>query len=77
VFITPERSFEPTVIFFGLTNSPAMFQTMIKKILQNLINTREVASFIDNIIVETEEEEGHDKVIEEVVRRLAENNLYV
>jgi len=77
VFITPERSFEPTVIFFGLTNSPVMFQTMIKKILQNLINTREVASFIDNIIVETEEEEGHDKVIEEVVRRLAENNLYV
>jgi len=24
-FTTPERSFEPTVMFFGLTNSPATF----------------------------------------------------
>ena len=24
-FMTPERSFEPTVIFFGLMNSPAIF----------------------------------------------------
>ena len=54
-----------------------MFQMMINKILRNLINTREVASFIDNVIMETEEKEGHDKVVEEVVKRLAENNLYV
>ena len=45
--------------------------------IQNLINTREVESFIDNIIVETEEEKEYDKVVEEVVKRLAENNLYV
>ena len=77
VFITPEGSFEPTVMFFGLTNSPATFQTMMNKILRDLINTGEVASFIDNIIVGTEEEKEHDKVLEEVVRRLAENNLYV
>jgi len=54
-----------------------MFQMMINKILRNLINTREVASFIDNVIMGTEEKEGHDKVVEEVVKRLAENNLYV
>ena len=42
-----------------------------------LINTKEVASFIDNVIVEMEEEKGHDKVVEEVVKRSAENNLYV
>jgi len=46
------------------------FQTTINEILQNLINTREVASFINNIIVEIEEEEEHDKVVEEVVKRL-------
>ena len=54
-----------------------MFQTMINKILQNLINTGKVASFIDNVIVGTEMEEGHDELVEEVVRRLVENDLYV
>ena len=33
VFTTPEESFEPTVMFFGLMNSPAMFQTMMNEIL--------------------------------------------
>jgi len=42
-----------------------------------LINTREVASFIDNAIVRMEEEKEHDEEIEEVVKRLIENNLYV
>jgi len=42
-----------------------------------LINTGEVASFIDNIIVRIEEEEGYDEVVKEVVKRLVENNLYV
>jgi len=42
-----------------------------------LINTREAASFIDHIIVGTEEEEGHDEVVEKVVKRLVENDLYM
>ena len=46
-------------MFFGLTNSPATFQIMMNRILRDLINTGEVASFIDNIIVEMEEEEGY------------------
>jgi len=76
-FITLEGSFEPTVIFFGLTNSPATFQMLINEIFQDFINTGKVVSFIDNIIIEMEEEKGYDDVIEEVVKRLAENNLYV
>ena len=52
MFITPEGLFESTVIFFRLTNSLAIFQTMMNEILQNLINTREVASFIDNVMWE-------------------------
>jgi len=50
---------------------------MINEVLWNLINTREVSSFIDNIIVEIEEKERYDKVIEEIIKRLAENNLYI
>ena len=33
MFTIPERLFKPTVMLFGLTNSLAMFQTMINKIL--------------------------------------------
>jgi len=51
----------------------------MNEILWNLINTREVASFINNVIVgiEEKEKEEHDKVVEEVVKMLAENDLYM
>ena len=65
------------VMFFRLTNSPVTFQMIINEILWNLINTRKIASFIDNIIVEMKEEERYNKVIEEVVRSLVKNDLYV
>ena len=72
-FITLEGLFEPTVMFFGLTNFPVIFQIIINKILWDLINTREVASFIDNIITETEEKKGYNEIVEKVVKGLAEN----
>ena len=49
----------------------------MNEILQNLINTRKVASFIDDVIISMEMEEGYDEIVEEVVKRLAENDLYV
>ena len=69
--------FEPMVMFFGLTNSLAIFQMIMNEILWDLISTGEVASFIDNVIIGTKEEERHDEMVEEVVKRLAKNNLYV
>ena len=50
---------------------------MINKILRDLINTRKVVSFINDIIVGTEVKEGYDKLVKEVVNRLAKNDLYV
>ena len=73
----PEGLFKPTVMFFGLTNSLAMFHTIINEILWNLINTGKVASFIDDVIIGIDGEEKYNKLVEEVVRRLAENDLYV
>ena len=49
----------------------------MNKILWNLINASEVVSFINNIIVGTEEKKGHNEVVEEVVKRLVENDLYI
>ena len=76
-FTIPEGSFEPTVMFFGLTNSPATFQVIMNELLWDLINTGKVAVFIDNVIIGTEGEEGHDELVAEVIKRLEENNLYV
>ena len=76
-FMTPEESFEPTVMFFGLMNSPAMFQAMMNELLRDLTNTGKVAVFIDDVIVGTETEEGHDELVAEVIKRLEENVLYV
>ena len=53
-FTTPEGLFEPTVIFFRLMSSWMTFHTMMNEILWDFINTREVASFIDNVILGTE-----------------------
>jgi len=42
-----------------------------------LINTGEVVSFIDNMIVRIEEEEEYNEVVEKVIERLTENDLYI
>jgi len=65
------------VMFFRMTNSPATFQGMMNEILRDMINERKVVAFVDNVLIGTETEEGHDEIMEEVLKRLKENNLYV
>ena len=50
---------------------------IINEILRDLINEGKVTAFVDDILVGTETEEGHDKIIEEILRRLEGNDLYV
>ena len=69
--------YKPTVMFFGLTNSPATFQAMMNDILRDLIDTGDVAAFMDNMLVGIEDEKKHNKIVEEVLRRMEENNLYI
>ena len=69
-------SFKPTVMFFEMTNLPAMFQTMMNKILRDMINKGKVVAFVDDVLVEMEIEERYDEIIEEVLR-LEKNDLYV
>jgi len=77
VFTTYIRAYKPTVMYFGLTNSPATFQATMNDLFRNLINQGDIATFIDNILVAMDMEEGHDELAEEVLRRLEENNLFV
>jgi len=60
-----------------MINSPATFQAIMNEILKDLVNESKVAVFVDDMLVETETEEEHDEIVEEVLRRLEENNLYI
>ena len=75
--MTHVGSFEPIVMFFGMTNLPATFQAMINEILRDMINEGKVAAFVDDVLVETETEEGHNEIVEEVLKQLEKNDLYV
>ena len=70
-------AYKPTVMYFGLTNSPATFQTMMNDLFRDLINQGDTATFIDDILVVTDTEEGHDELVDKVIRRLEENDLFV
>ena len=62
---------------FGMINLLAIFQAMINKILRDLINKGKVAAFVDSMLVEIETEEGHNEIVDEILKRLEENDLYV
>jgi len=76
-FTTHIRAYEPTVMYFGLTNSPVTFQAIMNNLFRDLINQGDTATFINDILVATDIKEGHDELVEEVLRRLEENNLFV
>ena len=70
-------SFKPIVMFFRMTNSPATFQVMMNEILRDMINKGKVAAFVNDVLVGTEMKERHDEIVEEVLKQLEENDLYV
>ena len=49
----------------------------MNEILRDLINEGKVAAFVDDVLVGIETEERHDEIVEEVLKRLEENSLYV
>ena len=69
--------YEPTIMFFGLTNSLATFQAIINDILRDLIDTGDIAALINDILVEMEDEKKYDEIIEEVLKRIEKNDLYI
>jgi len=63
-------------MFFGLMNLLAIFQTMMNKLLRDLIKMGKVESFIDDVMVGIENKEGYE-LVKEILRRMEENDLYV
>ena len=76
-FRTNRRLFEPLVMFFGLTNSPATFQTMMNDIFRQLIAEGVVVVYLDDILIFTETLEQHREVTKRVLKLLEENKLFL
>ena len=70
-------SYEPVVMFFGMTNSPTTFQGMMNEILRDMINEGKVVAFVDDVLIRTGTEEGYNELVEEVLKQLEENDLYM
>jgi hypothetical protein len=76
-FITPWGLFEPTVMFFGLINSPTTFQTMMNMILKPLIDQGVIQVYIDDILVYTSTHKENIAVMQETLQILEEHSLYL
>jgi len=76
-FRTNRGLFEPLVMFFGLTNSPSTFQTMMNEIFHDLIMEGVVCVYIDDILIYTKTQAEHRRVTRAVLERLRENQLYL
>ena len=76
-FTTHKGSFEPLIMYFGLCNSPATFQKMMNEIFHDMSDVCMV--YIDDLMIFTEKDnqEEHDRVVLEVLRRLHDNDLFV
>ena len=66
-FQTNRGLFEPLVMFFEITNSPAIFQTMMNDIFWNLIVEGIVVVYLDDILIFTKTEEEHAQAVRQVL----------
>ncbi len=85
-FTTNDGLYEPTVMFFGLCNSPVTFQAMMNTLFHNQIASRELTVYMDDMAMHTSPREGetheehlehHRKIVNEVLAILEQNSLYL
>jgi len=76
-FQTNRGLFEPLVMFFGLTNSPATFQTMMNTIFREEINSGKVIIYMDDVLIFTETLEEHRRIVEKVLAKFSDNQLFL
>jgi hypothetical protein len=74
---TNRRLFEPLVMYFGLTNSPGTFQTMMNEIFSDLIIQGVVTVYLDNILIFTDSLEEHQHISRMVMECLRKHKLYL
>jgi hypothetical protein len=75
-FITPLGLYETTVMYFGNSNAPATFQSMMNHIMEDLIRSGKVMVYLDDILIFGNDRKEHRKLVKEVLKRLRDNDLF-
>jgi transposase InsO family protein len=76
-FKTHYGLFEPTVMFFGMCNSPATFQSMMDHIFKDEIHNKWIIVYMDDILIFSKTKEGLERITKGVLQKLRENDLYL
>jgi len=77
-FITNEGLFEPMVMFFGLTNSPATFQMMMNAIFEEELREGWLIIYMDDMLIATHDNPTfHKKCVHRILQKLTVNDLYL
>ena len=75
--VTNRGLFEPKVMYFGMTNSPATFQALMNAIFADLIAQGDVAVYMDDILIYSRDIKHHRKIVHIVLQRLQEYDLFL
>ena len=75
--VTNRGLYEPKVMYFGMTNSPATFQALMNSVFADLIAKGDVVVYMDDILIYTPDLKEHRKVVREVLKRLEHYDLYL
>ncbi len=66
-FKTPLGLFEPTVMTFGLCNTPAMFQMFMNNVFEDLVAGGHVVVYLDDILIFAEDTQLLEELMHEVL----------
>jgi hypothetical protein len=74
-FSTRYGLYEYLVMSFGLTNDPAHFMYLMNSVFMSGLD-KFVVVFIDDILVYSNDEEGHEQHLRIILQRLRDHQLY-
>ena len=75
--VTNRGLYEPKVMYFGMTSSPATFQALMNSVFTDLIAKGEVVVYMDDILIYSKHLKDHHQVVREVLKRLEHYDLYL
>src|SRR6266850_3799603 len=69
--------FKPLVMFFGLCNSPAMFQRMMNEYFRDMITKGWIVVYMDDILIMASTKKELEERTKAVLQHLQENDLFL